>query len=60
MQVWWIACASMIRMVSEAVTASYTLREREKQGTGVTKEPMAFEAGNTTNGGGKAGGKKEL
>lgn len=45
MQVWWIACATVVHMVGEAATAAYTLREREKQGTGISKDPMAFKSG---------------
>ena len=60
MQVWWIACASVIAMVSEAGSALYTLYQREKQGKGVTKQPMAFKAGTANEGSSGRSEKKEL
>ncbi|TKX18621.1 protein get1 [Elsinoe australis] len=56
MQVWWIACASVILLVSEGIGATVTLA----RGTGTQKqkqEPMKMKA---TSGTDKASEKKEL
>jgi len=45
MQVWWIACTTVIAMASEAIMASYVLVQRQSKGTGMGKEPMAHKAG---------------
>jgi len=55
---WFIACASVISMASEAVVALWTLRQGkvvvgENKGEEVRMEPMAA-------GGGRGGEKKEL
>lgn len=59
-QVWGIACVSVIQMVSEAVVALYTLSQREQQKTGRKEEPMAFKASTAPAGSGGTGEKKEL
>lgn len=46
MQVWWIACTTVIVMVSEAVMASYVLVQRQTKATGRSREPMAHKTGN--------------
>lgn len=46
MQVWWIACATVIHMVGEAVVAFYTLLQREKEAEG-NQKPMAFKGSST-------------
>jgi hypothetical protein len=58
--IWGIACASMIALVAEAVTALYVLITKKPVGVAQdsTKgEPMAFKAQGTT---ASAGAKKEL
>lgn len=59
-QVWWIACASTIVMVGEAVGALYTLRERKwfAGKSGLREQPMAMSSGQKD--GPKQQGKKEL
>jgi hypothetical protein len=52
--VWGIACASMIALASEALAATWVLAT--KKPTPVAKEPMAFKAGQTE----KEPAKKEL
>lgn len=42
--VWGIACASMLALVSEALTASWVLATRKAVPVGEKGEPMAFEA----------------
>ncbi|KAF4551836.1 CHD5-like protein [Elsinoe fawcettii] len=54
MQVWWIACASVILLAGEGISATITLA----QGTKAQKqEPMKMKADTSS---GKAGEKKEL
>jgi len=44
-QVWGIACASVISMVSEAIVALYTLVQKQKQAqVGLKNQPMAFDS----------------
>jgi hypothetical protein len=45
--IWGIACASMINLVAEAIKAAYVLVTKKPVpvGTGEKGEPMAFEAG---------------
>lgn len=44
--VWGIACASMLALVSEAIAASYVLATKKPVPVGKEKEePMAFSAG---------------
>jgi hypothetical protein len=52
--VWGIACASMIALASEALAATWVLAT--KKPVPVAKEPMAFKAGQTE----KEPAKKEL
>jgi hypothetical protein len=54
--IWGIACASMIALVAEAVTAAYVLVTHKAPPSAEKGEPMAFTAG----GGAKDGEKKEL
>ncbi|ORX92746.1 CHD5-like protein-domain-containing protein [Clohesyomyces aquaticus] len=56
--VWGIACASMISLVAEALAASYVLVTHKPVPTVKTEEPMAFQADQKSSG--KAGAKKEL
>lgn len=42
--VWGIACASMIALVGEALTASYVLATKRPAPTAAQAEPMAFAA----------------
>jgi len=49
MQVWWIACTTVITMVGEAVMASYVLVQRKTKTTGTSNEPMAHKAGAASN-----------
>jgi hypothetical protein len=60
--VWGIACASMIALVSEAVTAAYVLATKKPVGAamGEKEEPMAFEAGRQGKMTFPMGDKKEL
>lgn len=48
-QVWGIACVSVISMLSEAITALYALVQKQKQGQAQPQksmeEPMAFKSG---------------
>lgn len=43
--VWGIACASMISLVEEAITATYVLVTHKAPPTAAKGEPMAFSAG---------------
>ncbi|KAF2692130.1 hypothetical protein K458DRAFT_274651, partial [Lentithecium fluviatile CBS 122367] len=43
--VWGIACASMIALVGEAITAAYVLATHKAPPTAEKGEPMAFKAG---------------
>lgn len=43
-QIWGIACASVIQMMSEAVVALYALAKVDKQPQAKKGEPMAFKA----------------
>lgn len=56
-QVWGIACASVINLVSQAVVAVYALRNGQAE---EKKEAMAFGAGVTADGNGTGTPKKEL
>lgn len=42
--VWGIACASMLVLVSEAITAAYVLITHKPPPTAAKEEPMAFQA----------------
>jgi tail-anchored protein insertion receptor len=55
--VWGIACASMIALVAEAVTAVYVLVTHKAPPSAAKGEPMAFKAGEDQKVGGE---KKEL
>jgi len=44
MQVWWIACTTVIAMVGQAVVAIYTLVVRHTQQGSAKKQPMAYES----------------
>ncbi|KAF1960449.1 hypothetical protein CC80DRAFT_466280 [Byssothecium circinans] len=57
--VWGIACASMIGLLAEAVTAVWVLVTKKPVPVGEKGEPMAFEADQKTAKGG-LGEKKEL
>lgn len=55
--VWGIACASMITLVSEALAATWVLATKKPVPRVSKEEPMAFTAGQSS---GQAGEKKEL
>lgn len=55
--VWGIACASMLVLVSEALAAIWVLATKTPVPKATTEEPMAFKASQNN---GKAGEKKEL
>lgn len=57
--VWGLACASMISLVTEAITATYVLVTHKPVGQ-ARQEPMAFKAGAEKGDGAKMGEKKEL
>lgn len=60
-QVWGMACVSVISMLSEAVVALYTLVQRQKQPQQRQKEePMAFESSTSKTDGATVEEKKEL
>lgn len=56
-QMWGIACATVVQLVGAAVVAGYVLMGERQQGANIQKEKMAMGAGN---GGGKEKQKKEL
>ncbi|OAL48671.1 hypothetical protein IQ07DRAFT_655145 [Pyrenochaeta sp. DS3sAY3a] len=55
--VWGIACASMIALVSEALAATWVLATKKPVPRVTKEEPMAFTAGQSSR---QAGEKKEL
>lgn len=54
--IWGIACASMVALVAEAITATYVLVTHKAPPTAAKGEPMAFTAGSSA----KTEEKKEL
>ncbi|KAF1350864.1 CHD5-like protein-domain-containing protein [Delphinella strobiligena] len=60
-QVWGMACVSVVSMLSEAVVALYALVQRQKQPQqGQKGEPMAFESSTAKTDGATVQEKKEL
>jgi hypothetical protein len=45
--IWGIACASMIALVAEAITAVYVLVTKKPVGVTQEEKPMAFQADTT-------------
>lgn len=56
-QVWWVACATVVALVGQAVVSGLVLVNGGKEGAGREKEGMKMGAGA---GGGMGEGKKEL
>ena len=55
--VWGIACASMVKLVAEALAAAWVLVTKKPVPVAMKEEPMAFEASQQPE---PAGEKKEL
>lgn len=56
-QVWGIACATVVQLVGEAVVAGWVLVHKRREGEGKEREGMKMGA---KAGGGEREGKKEL
>jgi hypothetical protein len=56
-QVWGIACATVVQLVGEAVVAGWVLVQKRREGEGKEREGMKMGA---KAGGGEREGKKEL